>query len=111
MGNQSLSRSKDCSARNWASRSSDQARSTSASAPTGYRVTLTTTPRELIKKDKLREHIRKRSREIVGSLPIIFPATSTGLLVLEFETGEEAKIVDALTKAVQDTKFKGFWIF
>jgi len=80
-------------------------------ASSGYRVTLTTTPRDLVRKDKLRQNIRKRSQEIVGILPIIFPATSTGLLVLEFESGEEGKIIDALAKAIQETKFSGFWIF
>lgn len=44
-------------------------------------------------------------------LPIMFPATSTGLLVLEYEGAEEGRIVDALTRAIQETKFKGFWIF
>lgn len=83
----------------------------SANAPTGYRATLTTSPRKLVRKDKLRENIRKRSQEIVGTLPIIYLVTSTGLLVMEFASDDESKIVDALTRAVQDTKFKGFWIF
>jgi len=83
----------------------------SANTLSGYRVTLTTTPRELVKKDKFRENIRKRSQQIVGKLPIMYPVTSTGLLVLEYEGAEEGKIIDALTKAIQDTKFKGFWIF
>ena len=83
----------------------------SANALSGFRVTLTTTPRELVKKDKFRENIRKQSQQIVGKLPIMFPATSTGLLLLEYEGAEEVKIVDALTKAIQETKFKGFWIF
>jgi hypothetical protein len=78
----------------------------------GFRVTLTTTPRDLVKKDKFRENIRKRSLEIFGSLPVMFPVTSTGLLVLEYAgSDDEARIVEALTKAIQDTKFKGFWIF
>jgi hypothetical protein len=82
-----------------------------ANASTGYRVTLTTTPRDLVKKDKLRENIRKQSQVILGSPPIIFQATSTGLLVMEFSSGEEGKIVDVLAKAIQDTKLSGFWIF
>jgi len=83
----------------------------SANAPSGYRVTLTTTPRELVRKDKFRENIRRHSQQIVGKLPIMFPATSTGLLVLEYEAAEEGKVIDAITRAIQETKFKGFWIF
>ena len=83
----------------------------SANAPSGYRVTLTTTPRELVRKARFRENIRKQSQQIVGKLPIMFPVTSTGLLVLEYEGAEEGKIIEALTKAIQDTKFTGFWIF
>ena len=42
----------------------------------------------------------------------MFPTTRTGLLVLEYEgSDDEGKIVEALTKAIQETKFKGFWIF
>jgi hypothetical protein len=82
-----------------------------ASNLSGFRVTLTTSPRDLVKKDKFRENIRKYSEQIVGKQPIIYPATTTGLLVLEYEGSDEEKIVDALTNAIKDTKFKGFWIF
>jgi hypothetical protein len=83
----------------------------SANTSSGYRVTLTTTPRELVKKDKFRENIRKESQNIVGKLPVMLPATSTGILVLEYDEAEEGKIIEALTKAIQNMKFKGFWIF
>ena len=56
----------------------------SANALSGYRVTLVTTPRELVKKDRFRENIRKQSQQIVGKLPIMFPVTQTGLLALEY---------------------------
>jgi hypothetical protein len=78
----------------------------------GYRVTVTTNPRNLVKKEKFRDNIRKRSLETLGRMPIMFPVTSTGLLVLEYKDNtDEEKIVDVLTKAIQDTKFQGFWIF
>src|SRR5579872_2504133 len=71
----------------------------------GFRVTLTTTPRDLIKKEKFRDNIRKRSLEIFGSLPIMFPITTTGLLVLEYEgANDETKVSEALTKAIEETK-------
>jgi hypothetical protein len=78
----------------------------------GYRVTLTTTPRDLVKKEKFRDNIRKRSLETVGRFPTMFPVTTTGLLVLEYEgIDDEERIIGALSRAIQETKFKGFWIF
>ena len=78
----------------------------------GFRVTLTTSPRDLIKKQKFRDNIRKKSAEILGVLPVMFPVTSTGLLVLEYEdVDDDQKIVEAISTAIRETKFKGFWIF
>ena len=42
----------------------------------------------------------------------MFPITTTGLLVLEYEgTNDQTKVSEALTKAIEETKFKGFWNF
>jgi hypothetical protein len=82
-----------------------------ANAPVGYHVNITTSPRDLVKKDRFRTNIRKFAQQIVGVLPIMYPVSSSGLLVLEFDSGEEEKITEALTKAIQQTKFRGFWFF